>query len=146
MRSRSALGRSRKGLGCNGGQSPSSSRRPDFVTRYSKCIRPREGRSRDRIVCHARLSPGLCRDTEANIDTRRSVRASDAIVFYDLAPLPELAELGRSVPAGGEKVFGDDHLKRLTPMSLAIWYQDGGTFDSRCCRSEVDVDAMVWHL
>jgi recombination protein RecA len=53
----------------------------------------------------------------------------------------------------GRKVLSDDYLKRLTPMSLAIWYMDDGTFSLRAKgvqartrdgsgRSEICVQAM----
>ncbi|HTW97797.1 MAG TPA: recombinase RecA, partial [Acidimicrobiales bacterium] len=51
----------------------------------------------------------------------------DGAVPYDFEPLPELAELARAVYLNGAKVFNDDYLKQLTPLSLAIWYLDGGS-------------------
>jgi recombination protein RecA len=89
----------------------------------------------------------------ANIGASRSVRASDGVVAVDVKPLPELAELRRAVYLGGKKVFSDDYLKQLTPLSLAIWYMDDGTFslpakglqertkDGSGC-SEICVEAM----
>ncbi|HEX9377120.1 MAG TPA: recombinase RecA [Actinomycetota bacterium] len=65
-----------------------------------------------------------------NIGVSRSTNAKDA-VFYDMTPLPELAELRRAVYVGGKKVFSEDFLKALTPLSLAIWYMDDGTFSLR---------------
>jgi recombination protein RecA len=90
----------------------------------------------------------------ANIDKSRSVRERDGAVFFDLTPLPELAEMRRSVYVDGKKVFDDDFLKRLTPLSLAIWYMDDGSFSLRAKgrqartrdgsgRSEVCVEAMA---
>ncbi len=52
-------------------------------------------------------------------------------VFYDCQPLPELAELREAVYIGGKKVLSWDYLKRLTPLSIALWYQDDGTFALR---------------
>jgi recombination protein RecA len=98
----------------------------------------------------------------ANIDKSRSVRAGDGAVFYDVTPLAELAELRRTVYGAGlrgpnaadrRKAFDDDYLKRLTPLALAIWYQDDGCFSTRAKgvqartqegsgRSEVCVEAM----
>ena len=52
-------------------------------------------------------------------------------VFYDVQPLPELAELRRAVYFHGEKVLSWDYLKRLTPLSLAIWYMDDGHLSMR---------------
>ncbi|HEX6596804.1 MAG TPA: recombinase RecA, partial [Acidimicrobiales bacterium] len=89
-----------------------------------------------------------------NVDKSRSVRASDGAVFYDVTPLPELAELRRSVYLDGKKSYDDDFLKRLTPLSLAIWYMDDGSFSMRVKglqertvegsgRSEICVEAMA---
>ena len=66
----------------------------------------------------------------ANINVSRSVNAKGA-VFHDLQPLPELAELRESVYIGGAKVLSEDYLKRLTPLSLAVWYMDDGGFTLR---------------
>jgi len=66
----------------------------------------------------------------ANIGTSRSTNAKGA-VFHDLPPLIELAELRRAVYLGGKKVLSEDYLKRLTPLALAIWYMDDGTFQER---------------
>jgi recombination protein RecA len=65
-----------------------------------------------------------------NISITRSTGAAGA-VFHDMTPLPELAELRKAVYVGGKKVLSDDYLKALTPLSLAIWYQDDGSFQSR---------------
>ncbi len=52
--------------------------------------------------------------------------------FVDLTPLPELAELQRAVYLGGGKKFiSEDYLKALTPLALAIWYMDDGSFSVR---------------
>ena len=88
----------------------------------------------------------------ANIDVSRSTNAGGA-VFHDLQPLPELAELRRAVYLGGKKVFGHDYLKQLTPLSLAIWYMDDGSFALRAKglqertrdgsgRSDICIEAM----
>ena len=81
----------------------------------------------------------------ANIPTSRSTNAKDA-VFYDLTPLAELAELRQAVylgekgggaqigsgkGRGGKKVLNYDYLKRLTPLALAVWYMDDGSFQLR---------------
>jgi recombination protein RecA len=87
-----------------------------------------------------------------NVKAARSTNAKGA-VFYDVPPLAELAELRRAVYIGGKKVFSDDYLKQLTPLSLAIWYMDDGTFAIRAKgvqqrtregsgRSEICVHAM----
>ena len=67
--------------------------------------------------------------------------------------IPGRAELREAVYVGGHKVFGDDYLKQLTPLSLAVWYQDDGSFTLRAKglqartrdgsgRSEICVQAM----
>ncbi len=89
----------------------------------------------------------------ANIGGSRSVRATDGAVAFDVKPLPELAELCRAVYLGGTKVFSDDYLKQLTPLSLAIWYMDDGSYTERAKglqertrdgsgRSEICIEAM----
>jgi recombination protein RecA len=88
----------------------------------------------------------------ANLQVSRSTNAGGA-VFHDVQPLPELAELRQAVYIGGRKVFGHDYLKRLTPLSLAIWYMDDGTFSLRAKgvqertrggsgRSDICIEAM----
>jgi recombination protein RecA len=66
----------------------------------------------------------------ANLTCSRWVRA-DGAVFHDVQPLPELAELRQAMYIGGKKVLSEDYLKRLTPLSLAIWYMDDGTYIER---------------
>jgi recombination protein RecA len=66
----------------------------------------------------------------ANIGTTRTTNARGA-VFHDLPPLPELGELRDAVYIGGKKVLSEDYLKRLTPLSLAIWYMDDASFAIR---------------
>lgn len=52
--------------------------------------------------------------------------------FVDFTPLPELGELQRAVYLGdGKKFFSEDYLKALTPLALAIWYMDDGSFALR---------------
>jgi recombination protein RecA len=88
----------------------------------------------------------------ANVGVSRSTNAKGA-VFHDVQPLPELAELRHAVYMGGRKVLSEDYLKRLTPLSLAIWYMDDGGFSLRTegkqrraaggsGRSEICVEAM----
>jgi recombination protein RecA len=85
---------------------------------------------------------GVCRTTN-----------NKGAVFYDMSPLPELAELRRAVYIGGKKVFSADYLKQLSPLSLAIWYMDDGGFVERAKglqartrsgsgRAEICVEAM----
>jgi recombination protein RecA len=88
----------------------------------------------------------------ANVGVSRSSNDAGA-TFCDVKPLPELAELREAVYVAGKKVFSDDYLKHLTPLSLAIWYMDDGTFSLRAKglqartregsgRSEICVEAM----
>ncbi|WP_369786491.1 intein-containing recombinase RecA [Saccharomonospora xinjiangensis] len=54
-------------------------------------------------------------------------------VFADFTPLPELEELRRAVYFGdGKKHVSWDFLKALTPLALAVWYMDDGSFAVRC--------------
>jgi recombination protein RecA len=63
-----------------------------------------------------------------NIPQSRSVRPSGA-VHVDLTSLPELAEVRQVVYQGdGHKHITWDYLKALTPLALAIWYQDDASF------------------
>ncbi|MDQ3973975.1 MAG: intein-containing recombinase RecA [Actinomycetota bacterium] len=66
----------------------------------------------------------------ANVGVSRSTNDKGA-VFYDLKPLPELAELRQAAYLDGKKVLSHEFLKRLTPLSLAVWYADDGTFQLR---------------
>ncbi len=87
-----------------------------------------------------------------NIAVSRSTNAKGS-VFYDMQPLPELAELRQAVYVGGHKVLSEDYLKSLTPLSLAVWYMDDGSFANRSKgaqertkdgsgRAEICVEAM----
>ena len=66
----------------------------------------------------------------ANLTVSRSSNAKGA-VFHDLQPLPELAELRQAVYVDSRKMLSDDYLKALTPLSLAVWYMDDGSFQNR---------------
>jgi recombination protein RecA len=88
----------------------------------------------------------------ANIGTSRTTNA-DGAVFHDMRPLPELADLRDAVYIAGKKVVSHDYLKRLTPLALAIWYADDGSFALRSKglqertrggsgRSEICVEAL----
>jgi len=66
----------------------------------------------------------------ANLNVCRTTNAKHA-VFHDVQPLVELAELRQAVYLGGRKVLSEDYLKQLTPLALAIWYQDDGGFTLR---------------
>ena len=50
---------------------------------------------------------------------------------YDFQPLPELAPLRQGVYVDKKKVLDDDYLKRLSPLSLALWYMDDASFTVR---------------
>jgi recombination protein RecA len=66
-----------------------------------------------------------------NIKQSRSVNAKCA-AFVDLTPLPELAELREAVYWGdGKKTLSYEFLKALTPVALAVWYMDDGSFAVR---------------
>jgi recombination protein RecA len=65
----------------------------------------------------------------SNLETSRHVR-EDGVVNYDFMPLPELAPLRTEVYIG-KKVFGDEYLKRLSPLSLALWYMDDANLSIR---------------
>lgn len=62
-----------------------------------------------------------------------STRMNDkSAQFADFTPLPELGELQRAVYLGdGKKFLSEEYLKALTPLALAIWYMDDGSFTLR---------------
>ena len=66
----------------------------------------------------------------ANVHVSRTVNAKGA-VFHDVQPMPELAGLREAVYVDGAKVLSHDFLKQLTPVSLAVWYQDDAGFSLR---------------
>jgi recombination protein RecA len=67
----------------------------------------------------------------SNIKHTRTVNTKGA-VFADFTPLPELAELHDVVYFGdGKKHLTWDYLKALTPLALAVWYLDDGSFAVR---------------
>ena len=82
-----------------------------------------------------------------NIPMARTVDERGAS-FVGCTPLVELAPLRAEVYAGGgKKRFTWDYLKRLTPLSLAVWYMDDGHLDIRdeagtSARIQIDVQAM----
>jgi recombination protein RecA len=104
---------------------------------------------------HGRKQVAYC-DWKASLFANVSVsRTTDAkgVVCCDVQPMPELAEVRRVVSIDGKKVFGHDYLKQLTPLSLAIWYMDDGSFTLRAKglqertrdgsgRSEICIEAM----
>jgi recombination protein RecA len=66
----------------------------------------------------------------SNVSSTRCVRKDD-VVTYDFQPMSELAEMRQDVYVDGKKVFSDDYLKSLTPLSLALWYMDDANFSLR---------------
>ncbi|MGH9061750.1 MAG: intein-containing recombinase RecA, partial [Acidimicrobiales bacterium] len=66
----------------------------------------------------------------ANLTSSRATNAKGA-VFHDIQPLPELAGVRQAMYIGDRKVLSDDYLKQLTPLSLAIWYMDDGSYSNR---------------
>ncbi|NBE92016.1 recombinase RecA [Nonomuraea sp. KC401] len=66
-----------------------------------------------------------------NIPHSRSTNAKGA-GFADFTPLPELDELRQVVYLGGDKKhITSEYLKALTPLALAVWYMDDGSFAIR---------------
>jgi recombination protein RecA len=66
-----------------------------------------------------------------NIAHCRTENAKGA-VFADFTPLAELSELRDTVYFGdGKKHLTWDYLKSLTPLALAVWYMDDGSFTLR---------------
>ncbi len=66
-----------------------------------------------------------------NIPYARTVNTKGA-VFANFTPLPELSELHEAVYFGdGKKHLTWDYLKSLTPLALAVWYMDDGSFTLR---------------
>jgi recombination protein RecA len=66
-----------------------------------------------------------------NIPHSKTANAKGA-VFADFTPLPELGELREAVYFGdGKKHLSWDYLKSLTPLALAVWYMDDGSFTLR---------------
>ncbi len=65
-----------------------------------------------------------------NVGVSRSQNEKGA-VFCDVQPMPELAELRDAVYASEGKHLSWDYLKALTPLALAVWYQDDGSFALR---------------
>jgi recombination protein RecA len=91
---------------------------------------------RDRNVVRFRLGHGakqveyLRWKTELLGNIKHTERENDkGARFVDFTPLAELAELQRAVYLGdGKKFLSEEYLKALTPLALAIWYMDDGSF------------------
>jgi recombination protein RecA len=56
---------------------------------------------------------------------------ADGSVFWDSTLLPELYELRSDVYRDGRKHFTHAYLESLSPLAIALWYQDDGTFTLR---------------
>ncbi len=66
-----------------------------------------------------------------NVECSRRTDEKGA-VFADFTPLAELGELQRTVYLGdGKRTITWDYLKALTPLALAVWFMDDGTFTVR---------------
>jgi recombination protein RecA len=66
-----------------------------------------------------------------NIPHSRTSNGKGA-VFADFTPLSELHEVMSAVYLGdGKKFLSEEYLKALTPLALAIWYMDDGSFSLR---------------
>lgn len=68
-------------------------------------------------------------------------------LMVETTPLAELDVLRKAVYVGGKKVFSWDYIKELTPLALAVWYMDDGSFavrrnDGTAGRSDICVEAM----
>jgi len=89
----------------------------------------------------ARLRWGHGAKQEQYADWKRSMFDNVAVskssndrgaVFYDMTPLAELAELRRVLyMTGDRKTLTTEYLKALTPLALAVWFMDDGTFTLR---------------
>ncbi len=66
-----------------------------------------------------------------NIPVSRRENAKGAH-FADFTPLPELGELQQTVYlVPGKKTLTEEYLKALTPLALAVWFMDDGSFTLR---------------
>lgn len=52
-------------------------------------------------------------------------------IKFDMTPLPELYEMREVMYRDNHKFLSPDFIAKLTPLSLAIWYQDDGGLDIR---------------
>jgi recombination protein RecA len=99
----------------------------------SPAVRREQDSARFRMGHGAKQADYLAWKTSmmANISHCETTNAKGA-VFTDFTPLAELGELRRAVYLGdGKKHLSWDYLKALTPLALAIWYLDDGTFTLR---------------
>ncbi len=56
---------------------------------------------------------------------------TEKAIKFDLTPLPELFPLRQAMYKNKKKHLTPDFLAKLTPLSLAVWYQDDGGLDIR---------------
>jgi recombination protein RecA len=61
---------------------------------------------------------------------------SEGATFWDSTPLPELHDLYVSVYRNARKHFSHEYLESLTPLALALWYQDDASFTLRGKRQD----------
>ena len=66
----------------------------------------------------------------ANVTVSRSTNAKGA-VFHDVSRCPNSPSCARRSTSTARRCSADDYLKQLTPLSLAIWYMDDGSFTLR---------------
>ncbi len=81
----------------------------------------------------------------ANVESSRHVR-EDGVVTFDFHPMPELADMRHAVYVDGKKVFDDDYLKSLTPLSLALWYMDDANFTVRSKGLQERTDGLTGRI
>jgi recombination protein RecA len=99
----------------------------------SKPVRTTDHSARFRMGHGAKQAPYL----EWKVSLLRNIpnsrrKNSKGAVFADFTPLAELGELREIVYQGdGKKHLAWDYLKKLTPLALAIWYMDDGSFTIR---------------
>ena len=99
----------------------------------SRPVRSSDHSSRFRMGHGAKQEPYLDWKVSLleNVAHARTRNAKGA-VFADFTPLAELGDLREVVYQGdGKKHLTWDYLKKLTPLSLAIWYMDDGCFTVR---------------
>ena len=64
-------------------------------------------------------------------NVRHTIYADKKSVKFDMTPLPELYRMRTTMYKDGKKILSPDFLAMLTPLSLAIWYQDDGCLSIR---------------
>jgi recombination protein RecA len=86
---------------------------------------------RFRLGHSLKQKPYLLWKTSLFKNIRHTIYEDKKSIKFDLTPLPELYALRQSMYREGFKFFSPDFLARLTPLSLAIWYQDDGNLSVR---------------